>query len=262
MFDRHALQRVTRAPRGGRRRPLRGLPAVLIAVSLAAGAAGLAGCTGSGSHAPGGNPSASNGMTMSATGMFTAGKLRGALLTRVNGVAANGAAQSGSYASLPQVRQAAKAMAALLVTPKGCGQPASVGGTGLDGVLGSAPAAVVTFQVGANGVSEVLAAPADSAAAAALSTHIRAGCTHYRATTSGQTHQYTVAQSLVTGIGKQARLLSVSPAGQPSGNVWSLLYRGDGFIGAITVVGPNASESAVRELGQQAYAYAAKTLHM
>jgi hypothetical protein len=27
-------------------------------------------------------------------------------------------------------------------------------------------------------------------------------------------------------------------------------------------VGPNASESAVRELGQQAYAYAAKTLHM
>lgn len=261
MFDRHALQRVTRAPGSARRLPLRVLLAMSIAVSLAAGAAGLAGCTGPGSQASGGNTSGSNGMTMGATGMFSAGKLRGALLTRVNGVA-GGTAQSGSYSSLPQVRQAAKAMAALLVTPKGCGQPASVGGTGLDGALGSAPAAVVTFQVGSNGVSEVLAAPADSDAAAALSTHIRAGCTHYRATTSGKTRQYTVAQSWVTGIGKQARLLSVSPAGQPSGTVWSLAYRGDGFVGAITVVGPNASESAVRELGQQAYAYAAKTLHM
>ena len=262
MVDRHALQQVPRARRGGRRRPPRVRLAVSVAVSVAAGAAGLAGCTGSGSHAPGGSVTGANGMTMSATGMFSAAKLRGALLTRVNGVAARATAQSGSYSSLPQVRQAAKAMAALLVTPKGCGQPASVGGTGLDGVLGGAPAAVVTFQVGANGVSEVLAAPADSAAAAALSTHIRAGCTRYRATTSGKTQQYTVAQSWVTGIGKQARLLSVSPAGQPSGTVWSLVYRGDGFIGAITVVGPNASESAARELGQQAYAYAAKTLHM
>ena len=41
---------------------------------------------------------------------------------------------------------------------------------------------------------------------------------------------------------------------------WSLLYKGNGFVGAITVVGPNASESAIRELGQQAYAFAAKAL--
>ena len=168
---------------------------VLLAAALAAGAAGLAGCTGSGSHATGGNATGANGMTMGATGMFSADKLRGALLTRVNGVAPAGKAQSGSYSSLPEVRQAAKAMAALLVTPKGCGQSVSVGGTGLDGVLGSAPAAVVTFQVGANGVSEVLAAPADSAAAAALGTQVRAGCAHYRATSSGKTYQYTVAQS-------------------------------------------------------------------
>ena len=199
---------------------------------------------------------------MGATGMFSAGKLRAALLARVNGVAPAAKVQSGSYSSLPEVRQAAKAMAALLVTPRGCGQSVSVGGTGLEGVLGGAPAAVVTFKVGGNGVSEVLAAPADSAAAAALGMQVRAGCAHYRATSSGKTYQYTVAQSRVTGIGKDARLLSVSPAGQAHGNVWSLVYRGDGFVGTITVVGPNASEAAVRQLGQQAYAYAAKTLHM
>lgn len=257
MVDRHAPHQVTRAPGSGRSVPVW----VLLAAALAAGAAGLAGCTGSGSH-PSGKTTATNGMTIGATGMFSADKLRGALLTRVNGVAPSGRAQSGSYSSLPQVRQAAKAMAALGVTPKGCGQVAAVGGTGLDGVPGSAPAAVVTFQIGANGVSEVLAASADSAAAAALATQVRAGCTRYRATSSGKTYLYTVEQSWVTGIGKQARLLSVRLAGQPHGNVWSLVYRGQGFVGAITVVGPNASEAAVRQLGQQAYAYAAKTLHM
>ena len=258
MFDRRAPQGATGVPGDGSSLLVR----VLLTAAVAAGAAGLAGCTGSGSHPPGGNATGANGMTMAATGMFSADKLRGALLTRVNGVAPAGKAQSGSYSSLPEVRQSAKAMAALLVTPRGCGQAVSVGGIGLDGVLGSAPAAVVTFQVGGNGVSEVLAAPADSAAAAALGTRVRAGCTHYRGTSSGKTYQYTVQQSSVTGIGKQARLLGVSPAGQAHGSVWSLLYRGDGFIGAVTVAGPNASEAAVRQLAQQAYAYAAKALHM
>jgi hypothetical protein len=200
-------------------------------------------------------------MTSTAPGGFNAAKLRGALLTRVNGVPPAGQVQSGSYSSLPQVRAAARSMAALLVTPKGCAQPASVGSVGLDG-LGSAPAAVVTFQVGADGVSEVLAAPDDSAAAAALGSQVRAGCTRYRATSGGKTYQYAVQQSAVTGIGKQARMLSVSPAGQASRAVWSLVYRGDGFVGAVTVAGPNASAAAVRQLGQQAYAFAAKALHM
>jgi hypothetical protein len=235
---------------------------LLVAAAIAAGTAGLAGCTGSGSHAPGGTATGANGATIStAAGGLSADKLRGALLTRVNGVAPAGQAQSGSYSSLPEVRAAARSMAALLVTPKGCGQSTSVGGVGLDG-LGSVPAAVVTFQVGANGVSEVLAAPADSAAATELASRVRAGCAHYRATSGGKTYQYAVRQSAVTGIGQQARMLSVSPVGRAGGEVWSLVYRGDGFVGAVTVAGPNASEAAVRQLGQQAYAYAAKTLHV
>src|SRR5689334_9323349 len=131
MVDRHAPHQVTRAPGSGRNVPVR----VLLAAALAAGTAGLAGCTGSGNHPPGGKTTATNGMTMGATAMFSADKLRGALLTRVNGVAPSGKSQSGSYSSLPKVRQAAKAMAALGVTPRGCGQAAAVGGTGLDGVL-------------------------------------------------------------------------------------------------------------------------------
>jgi hypothetical protein len=52
----------------------------------------------------------------------------------------------------------------------------------------------------------------------------------------------------------------VQTAGQPADNVWAIVYRGTGFVGDVTVVGPNASETAARELGQQSYAYAAKSL--
>ena len=236
---------------------------VLLATAIAAGFAGLAGCTSSGSHASGSSATGANGMTMGrAAGMFSADRLRGALLTRINGVGPAGQAHEGSYMSLPEVQAAARGMAGLLAVPKGCVQATSVGGTGLGGVLGGAPAAIETFQVGGNGVSEVLAAPADSAAAAALGAQVPAGCAHYTAISSGKTYRYDVRQSRVTGIGNQARMLNVSAVGRAKANVWSLVYRGRGFVGAITVVGPNASEAAVRELGQQAYAYAAKSLAM
>src|SRR5215831_14978172 len=114
MFD----CRVTQGPAGGSSLPLR----VLLAAALTAGAAGLAGCTGSGSHTTSANATGASGMPMGATSMFSAGKLRAALLARVNGVAPAAKVQSGSYSSLPEARQAARAMAALLVTPKGCGQ--------------------------------------------------------------------------------------------------------------------------------------------
>ena len=48
--------------------------------------------------------------------------------------------------------------------------------------------------------------------------------------------------------------------GASSDDLWSLIYRGKGFVGTVTVIGPNASKEAVTELGKQAYAYAAKSL--
>ena len=71
---------------------------------------------------------------------------------------------------------------------------------------------------------------------------------------------YSVTESSLTGIGKQAKVVNVAPAAGGSDALWSLVYRGAGFVGAVTVAGPNASQTAVRELGQQAYEYAAKSL--
>jgi hypothetical protein len=40
-----------------------------------------------------------------------------------------------------------------------------------------------------------------------------------------------------------------------------VVYRGSGFVGAVTIVGPDASELAAKKLASQAYAYAAQSLH-
>jgi hypothetical protein len=71
---------------------------------------------------------------------------------------------------------------------------------------------------------------------------------------------YSVSQAAVTGIGRQAKALDVRPNGNGALEMWSLIYRGARFVGTVTVVGPNASEKAVQELGQQAYTFAVKTL--
>lgn len=237
--------------------------------------AGVAGCTHSGStHSAGATGTASS----TQAGGFTASRLRDALLTRINGVAPLAAAHAGSYASLPEVQSAARSLSAVSVTPKACAQAMALAGAGVTGSaaghagsgtaglatpafsFGGAPAATVSFLVGQNGVAEVLAAPTDSLAAAALGQSLPTGCAHYSASRGGKTYRYAVQQAWITGIGKQARLTSVTATGQPGGDVWSVVYRGTGFVGAITVVGPNASETAARELAQQAYAYAAQSL--
>ena len=178
--------------------------------------------------------------------------LKNALLTRVNGVAAAAPARSGSYGSV------APAAGGVQVTPKACAVAAA---QGFDpAVLAGAPAAAVTFRVAANGVSEVLIASSDKSAAAALAGRIPAGCNRYEEKVAGKTVTFGVKVQAVAGIGRQAEALNAHAAGAASDNLWSLIYRGAGFVGTVTVVGPNASEKAVQELGQQAYAFAAKTL--
>lgn len=244
----------------------RSMPVLLLFPAAVAGLA-VSGCGGSGGHGAPGTPGARGATAPAATTRagvvapaqsFTSGKLRDALLTRVNGVSAAVPAESGNYASLPEVAATKQSTQGVSVHPKSCARAALTGFN--SAVLASAPAAAVTFRVGANGVSEVLVAPTDVAAASALGSRIPAVCDHYTATVDGKTFRYTVTESTVRGIGRQARVLNVKTEDYPSDNIWSLVYRGTGFVGAVTVVGPNASELAVRELGQQAYAYAAKSL--
>ena len=229
----------------GRRRQT----AILLLVPAAVVGASLAGCTSSSSHGAGASLSASKANS------FSASKLRAALLTRVNGVGAASPAASGDYTAISAQVAAGQAAGG---APKTCAQATR---TGLDSaVLAGATAAAVTFKVGGNDVSELVAAAPGTAAASALAGRLPASCARYKETVDGKTVTYSVTESSLTGIGKQAKVLNVSSAAGGSDARWSLVYRGAGFVGAVTVDGPNASQAAVRQLGQQAYAYAAKSL--
>jgi len=229
-----------------------------------AAVAAVAGCGGSASQASPGQAGASSAVAQ-AGDVAQAGKagygalrLRSALLTKINGIAPAMPAEFGSYSALPEVQATRQSMRGVAVTPSKCAQ-ASVGGFNSP-ALGTSPAAVVTFRVGRNGVSEVLVAPSHSAALAALTEQVPAGCERYRASLDGKSFTYTVRESWISGIGDQARMLNVHAGGYQQVNVWSVVYRGDGFVGAVTVVGPDATQAAVRQLGGQAYADAVRSL--
>jgi hypothetical protein len=232
-------------------------PALLImSAAIAAAAAAIVGCGGNPGQA--GASSAKSAGMVAQTSTFTAAKLRGALLTKINGMAAAVPVESGSYSSLPDVRANQRSMRGVAVTPRACAKASAAGFNAR--ALASAPAAAVAFRVGDNGVSEMLVAPSASAADAALGSQVPSGCGRYRATVGGKTFRYSVRESSVTGIGQRARALNVRTMGYPSDDVWSVVYRGGGFVGAVTVVGPNASQAVVCQIGQQAYTYAAKSL--
>ena len=217
-----------------------------------AAVAGLSGCSNGPSTA-----TASMAKASSDTGL-TAAQLRGALLTRVNGVAAVAPASSGKYSTLTAANTSKNGANAVQVTPKTCAGAAAAGFNPT--ALAASPAAAVTFKVGSNGVSEVLIASSAKTALTALAGHIPAECAKYQAKVGGKTYTYDATEQKVAGIGQQAQVLNVQAAGAKSNNLWSLIYRGKGFVGTVTVVGPNASKEAVTELGKQAYAYAVKTL--
>jgi hypothetical protein len=228
-----------------------------------AAAAAVAGCGGSASQASPGQAGVSNAAAQAAAARpgnagYSALRLRGALLTKINGIAASVPPEFGSYSALPEVQATRKSMRGVAVTPPKCAL-ATVGGFNSP-ALASSPAAVVTFRIGHNGVSEVLVAPSPTVAQAALGKQVPAGCTHYRASVDGKSFTYTVRESWVNGIGDQARMLNVHAGGFEQVNVWSVVYRGNGFVGAVTVVGPDATQAAVRQLGGQAYADAVRSL--
>jgi hypothetical protein len=218
--------------------------------------AGLAGCSGGGGSSTASG--SATGTTAATAGLFSAAQLRGALLTRVNGVAAVTPARVGEYGTLSAASTGRPAADAVQVSPSMCGGAAAAGFG--SAILAQAPAAAVTFRVGGNAVSEVLIASSAVTASAVLAGRVPAGCATYQGKVAGKTVRYGLTVKAVTGIGQQAKVLNVRAGGSAPVNQWSLVYQGAGFVGTVTVTGPNASEAAVRELAHQAYAFAARSL--
>ena len=234
------------------------LPALAAAPALAALA--VAGCSSGGTASPHASQSASgHAASTPVAASYTAAQLRGALLTKINGQSPAAPVESGAYGSLPQVKATKNLMNGVKVTPANCAQTTVTGFNSPS--FAQVPATVSTFRVGSNGVSEALLAPSPATSALALRNQIPANCSRYTASVKGKTFVYTVSEQPVSNLGQSARAMNIKATGAESINVWSVVYRASDFVGAVTIVGPDASPNVATTLAAQAYAHATKTLH-
>ena len=232
--------------------------ALVTSVLAVAGSAALAGCGGASSSSSTAATVQSPAASSPATVSFSSAQLKAALLDEVNGSKPASAAESGNYGALPDVQTSKQTMNGVKVDPAKC---AAASQTGFNSAaFTDAPASVVTFKVGNDGVSEVLVSTSATAAQTALGNSLPSGCSHYSATVDGKTFKYTVKESSLAGLAQQARALNVKAAGYSSVDVWSVVYKGAGFVGAVTMVGPDATEAGVKDLAQAAYAHASQSL--
>jgi hypothetical protein len=189
---------------------------------------------------------------------YTASQLKGALLSKINGERPAARAEAGDYGALPGVQTSKQIMHGVKVKPAKCAQTTVTAFNSAS--FAHAPASVVTFRVGRDGVSEVLVSSSPQLAAIALGNKLPAGCSHYDATVDGKTFRYSVREASLSGISDQARALNIKAAGYAEADVWSVVYRGTGFVGAVTMMGPDASEQGVTVLAKDAYAKAVQSL--
>ena len=167
--------------------------------------------------------------------------------------------EAGQYGSLTEVKATKNSMTGVTVKPAACAQTTVTGFNSPS--FANVPATVSTFKVGSNGVSEVLMSPSSATAALALKNQIPANCAKYTAVVKGKTFVYTVSERTVSPLAQDARAMNIEATGSESINVWSVVYRASDFVGAVTIVGPNATATVATTLAAQAYAHAAKTLH-
>src|ERR1700736_4849980 len=232
-------------------------PALATTALALLGAAAVAGCGNSASTSQASATQATGVAAATGQKSFTAAQLKGALLGKISGERPAAPAEAGDYGALPDVQTSKQTMHGVKVTPAKCAQATVTGFN--SAAFTHAPASVVTFRVGRDGVSEVLVAATPQIAATALGNRLPAGCSHYSATVGGRTFRYSVQEDQLSGLAQEARALNVKAAGYAVVDVWSVVYRGNGFVGAVTIVGPDASELATKNLASQAYAYAAQS---
>ncbi len=233
-------------------------PALATTALALLGAAAVAGCGNSASTSQAGATQTAGVAAATGHKSFTAAQLRNALLTKVGGARPAAPAEAGDYGTLPDVRTSKQTMHGVKVTPARCAQATVTGFN--SAAFAHAPASVVTFRVGRDGVSEVLVSATPQIATMALGNRLPAGCAHYTAAVDGKTFRYSVKEVPFSDFATQARALNVKAAGYAEVDVWSVVYRGAGFVGAVTIVGPDASAAGAKNLARQAYAYAAQSL--
>jgi hypothetical protein len=230
------------------------VPATIAAVAAVAALA--AGCSNGGTAAR--TTGASKAATTQTGPVYTAAQLRNALLTTLDGVKPAVPVESGLYGELPGVKATRASLTGVKITPAKC---ATASSTGLASPkFNQVPATVTTFRDGVDGVSEVLLSPPSALMDSALTHAIPAGCAEYHARVGAHTYTYRVRQETAPSLGTDASELNVKAFGSDSANIWTVIYRTTGLVGAVTLVGQDASKADADTLAEMAYEHAEKML--
>ena len=197
-------------------------PALATTALALLGAAAVTGCGNSASTSQASATQATGVAAATGQKSFTAAQLKGALLGKISGERPAAPAEAGDYGALPDVQTSKQTMHGVKVTPAKCAQATVTGFN--SAAFTHAPASVVTFRVGRDGVSEVLVSATSQIASTALGNRLPAGCSHYTAQVDGKTFHYSVQEAALSGPGQSG----ASAERQGRG-----LFRGERLVGGL-----------------------------
>lgn len=184
-------------------------------------------------------------------GSYSADQLAEALLTEIPGYQRSGIPQSGQYGSLAAVQNSTAMQQAGKIDRPRC-LP-----RGVTGDVRSAPAALVAFERGSQSVSEALLAVGPDVAARQVRERVPAGCRTFRVRAGGGWSAATVLEPRGTRIGEGSRTVGVLTMGA---RTWIVVLRSRGYLAAVTLFGPAATQTEAENLARQSYQQAERVL--
>lgn len=186
-------------------------------------------------------------------GSYSADQLTQALLTEVRGYQQSGIPQSGQYGSLAAVQNSGEMQQEAEIDKPRC-LPRSLTA---DGAVRTAPAALAAFTGPSGSLSEVLLAVGPDVADRQVRMRVPFGCRAFRVKVGRRWSAATVVEPHGARIGEGSRTVGVTTAGT---RTWIVVLRSRGYLAAITLFGPTASQSAAESLARKAYQQAERIL--
>jgi hypothetical protein len=226
----------------------RRVAAVVAGLALSA----AAGCDGGGAQGAA-RPGA--GTAPVGTG-YTSDQLRQALPVELVGYQRTGEPDAGEYDSLQAIQNFTQLQRQVTLDKPQCANTSQISG------LGSAPAALIMFTK-ANGQSTTatLIAVPSATAEQQLRVRVPAGCRSFRAKIGQQWSTHEVIEVHGQGIGLGARTVGVTTTtGSTAVKTWYVVLRGRGYLGTITLYGPNVTRTEAERLARQTYDHAERIL--
>jgi hypothetical protein len=190
-------------------------------------------------------------------GSYSADQLSQALLTEISGYQQSGIPQSGQYGSLAAVQNSHQMQQAVKIDKPQC-LPRALAA---DRTVRAAPAALTAFARGPQSASEALLAVGPDVAAQQVRKRVPAGCRTFRVRVDGRWSAATVVEPHGARIGEGSRTVGVSTTGrQGAVRTWIVVLRSRGYLAAITLFGPTATQAEAEKLARKAYQQAERIL--